>query len=502
MHYIILLLVFSQALNAFGGPPLVSSQRSPQIKFDLGIASYAFRNQSFGELAECAKNTGVRYLALKSVHLPMDISDDDLAAVLREAKQAGLNVYAGGVIYMPDAQSVESAFAYAKRAGMEMIVGVPDPSLLDLVERLSISSGVKLAVHIHGDRSQLYPDAESVYDLIKHRDASVGICLDVGHTLRLNQDPSEIIRLYSDRILDVQIWDCSSASPDGKAIQAGFGVMDLQGVLESLIGVGYAGKVCVEFWSNPEQPEYGTAYTLGYLRGILSTAAPAAPQANFLTEEEEAAGWRLLFDGETSKGWRGLNRPDFPADGWRIADGELRCTADSGAESNHGGDLISIETFRDFELSWEWKMLSRGGNSGLKYFVLEEQAATPKHGVGLEYQILDDANHPWMLDGRMEPGGYRTAGSAYELYAAKNKKLKPLGEYNQSRLVCHGRHVEHWLNGIKVLEYERGTHDFRIRVQATKSAKVLGYGEAQEGHLLIQDHGSRVSFRNIKIRER
>lgn len=482
------------------GMPLVKTQEHPQVGFEFGIASYAFRKKPLGELIQCAQQLGIRRLALKSTHLPLDADDEQIAEVLKKAQVAGVEVYAGGVIYMKTEAEVEQAFDYAQRAQMQMIVGVPEPKLLDLVEQKVKETGVKIAIHIHGNRKHLYPDAESVYTLIKDRDPGVGICIDVGHTLRLNQDPAAAIRKYSDRLLDIQLWDTSSASHEGGAILAGYGVMDLRDVMQALIDINYTGTVAIEFWKSPKTPYYGTAQTLGYLQGVVSMLAADAAPLNQLTDAEQAEGWKLLFDGETTNGWRGINRDHFPTAGWVIKDGALCCVARDGAESENGGDLITTEQYSDFELVFEWKMLDVGGNSGVKYFVVEGLGDNPKHGIGLEYQVLDDANHPWMLDGRLQPGDYRTVSSLYELYAATNKKLKPLGHYNQSWIVSKGQHVEHWLNGIKVLEYERGGEDYKKRVAASKMKKYENFGQAAEGHILLQDHGGRVCYRNIKIR--
>jgi len=273
-------------------------------------------------------------------------------------------------------------------------------------------------------------------------------------------------------------------------------------VLQALIDIQYAGTVSVEFWNDAKYPQYGTAQTIGYCEGILSVLPGRAAQPiNTLTEQEKKDGWRLLFDGKTTRPWRRINRKDFPNYGWAVKNGELCALGLDGAESGNGGDIITEKKYSRFELSWEWKMLSVGGNSGIKYFVLEGLSDNDKHGVGLEYQILDDANHPWSLDGRIKPGDYRTTGSLYEVYKATDKKMKPLGQYNHSRIVCTGAHVEHWLNGVKVIAFERGSEDFRQRVKASKFKIFPGFGEAPEGHILIQDHGSQVSFRNIKIRE-
>ncbi|MEM9418589.1 MAG: family 16 glycoside hydrolase [Planctomycetota bacterium] len=495
-------LVLLCASPASTAQAIVKTSPPSGIEFDLGIATYAFRDKSLEEVVRCAEQLRIGKLTLKSNHLALDASDEQIASVLEQTQSAGLDVYALGVIYMKDAQSVEQAFDLAQRAEVGMIVGVPAPELLNLVEQKAIDTGVQVAIHIHGNFKQLYPDAKSVYDQIKDRDARLGICLDIGHTTRINQDPAKIIRQYADRILDVQLWDSSSATPEGRAVLAGYGVVDFQAVMQALINIGYAGVVSIEYWDAPKSPAIGTAQTLAYLEGVTSTLEPTSPTPiNTLTQEEKDAGWKLLFDGKTTEGWRGINRDKFPDIGWAIRDGNLCSEAKGGGESANGGDIITLEKYSDFELSWEWKMITVGGNSGIKYFVAEGQHSNPKYGLGIEYQVLDDANHPWMKQDKMVPGDFRTVGSAYELYAATNKKLMPLGTYNHSRIVSKDNHVEHWLNGIKVLEFTRGSQDFRERVANSKFKKFGRFGELEEGHILLQDHGGKVWFRNIKLRE-
>ena len=227
----------------------------------------------------------------------------------------------------------------------------------------------------------------------------------------------------------------------------------------------------------------------------------ASDEANGSTASAGKEEWKLLFDGKTTAGWRGINQEAFPGEGWEVADGMLMVNATDGKESGNGGDIITTEQYSDFILDWEWKMLTKGGNSGVKYFVKEGLSSNEKYGAGLEYQILDDENFSWMLEGKMQPGDYRTLASLYEIYPAENKSPKPLGEWNQSRIVVQGRHVEHWLNGIKVLEYERGSEDFRKKVAESKFNQFENFGEATEGHILLQDHGSKMAFRNIRIKE-
>lgn len=226
------------------------------------------------------------------------------------------------------------------------------------------------------------------------------------------------------------------------------------------------------------------------------------------TQKEDTSGdsekkeeWKPLFDGRTTTGWRAINGKAFPDTGWEVADGALMVNASDGKESGNGGDIVTTDEYSDFVLDWEWKMMTKGGNSGVKYFVKEGLSDNEKYGVGLEYQILNDENHPWMLEGKMKPGDFHTMASLYEIYPAANASPKPLGEWNNSRIVAEDSHVEHWLNGVKVLEFERGSDDFRKRVKASKFSRYKNFGEATQGHILLQDHGSKMAFRNIKIRE-
>ena len=239
---------------------------------------------------------------------------------------------------------------------------------------------------------------------------------------------------------------------------------------------------------------------------ITEVGGPAQSAMNTLTPEETAAGWRLLWNGKSPEGWRSAKGESFPAKGWEIKDGVLSVLAGNGAESAAGGDIITKERYAAFELMIDFK-ITEGANSGIKYFVQPnldpitgDGAANTATGsaIGLEFQILDDARHP---DAKLGRNGNRTVGSLYDLIPADaGKKPNPIGEWNIARIVTDNRHVEHWLNGMKVLEYERGSAAFRDLVAQSKYKKIPGFGEWGDGHILLQDHGNAVSFRNIKIR--
>ena len=234
---------------------------------------------------------------------------------------------------------------------------------------------------------------------------------------------------------------------------------------------------------------------------MLLAAAPAfgaEPAPNTLTPAEKAAGWRLLWDGQTTKGWRGAKGTEFPKQGWEVKDGVLSVLETGGAESRAGGDIVTEAEFAAFELKLDFR-LSPGANSGIKYYVDTDLNKAAGSAIGLEYQLLDDARHP---DAKMGRDGNRTLASLYDLIpAASTKPAKPIGEWNEVLIVSDGRHVEHWLNGVKVLEYERGSEAFRALVAASKYKVWPSFGERARGPILLQDHGNRVSFRSVRIRE-
>ena len=218
---------------------------------------------------------------------------------------------------------------------------------------------------------------------------------------------------------------------------------------------------------------------------------------NTLTDTERAEGWRLLWDGHTTWGWRSAKGKEFPKEGWEIQDGVLSVAETGGSESQAGGDIVTEESYAAFELTVDFR-LTPGANSGIKYYVDTELNKGEGSAIGLEYQLLDDARHP---DAKMGKDGNRTLASLYDLIpAAAGKKAKPIGEWNEARVVSDGRHVEHWLNGAKVLEYERGSLEFRRLVSLSKYKVWPAFGERPSGPILLQDHGNRVSFRNVKIR--
>ncbi len=225
---------------------------------------------------------------------------------------------------------------------------------------------------------------------------------------------------------------------------------------------------------------------------------------NELTDLEKRKGWRLLWDGKTSNGWRSARSDKFPSSGWVIRDGSLTVNGTNGGESAGPGDIVTVDQFSDFELEVEFK-ITPGANSGIKYFVDPDINKGAGSAIGCEFQILDDERHE---DAKMGVMGNRTLGSVYDLIAPENlsmpgrpKQFKGIGNWNQARIVSKNGKVEHWLNNEKVIEYDRFSQMFKALVNNSKFQKWNGFGRWPQGHILLQEHGSEVSFRNIKIRE-
>ncbi|WP_146904152.1 3-keto-disaccharide hydrolase [Adhaeribacter aerolatus] len=227
------------------------------------------------------------------------------------------------------------------------------------------------------------------------------------------------------------------------------------------------------------------SYTL-----LAQAKKPAGKTDNALTKAEKAAGWTLLFDGKSMDQWRGFRKDNVPTV-WQVEDGAIALTGKGG------GDIITKNQYENYELMLDWK-ISEGGNSGIIYNVSEDPQYKATYHTGPEMQVLDDERHP---DAKQGKNGNRQAGSNYDMIPLSTPAVKPAGQWNTVRLVVNKGHVEHWLNGKKVVEYQLGSPEWEAMVKGSKFAAMPGYGRIKKGHIALQDHGDKVWYKNIKIRQ-
>lgn len=260
---------FSSALSAQENLQKETSNNRSGIPFELGIASYTFREFSLEETVAMTVKLDIQNLCLKSMHMPLDLSAGEIKSRASMVREAGLNLYGGGVIYMQNDAEVDTAFSYAGNAGMKVIIGVPDHGLLELCNQKVKETGIKLAIHNHGPGDERYPSPESAYKLIKDMDPGMGLCIDIGHTARLGLDPTADTRKFMDRVLDIHIKDEDKAEASGDTCEIGRGVIDIAGFLKMLIEENYSNIVSFEYEKDGKDPLAGLAESVGYVKGML-----------------------------------------------------------------------------------------------------------------------------------------------------------------------------------------------------------------------------------------
>ncbi len=263
-------LLASQApsMMAMGAKSTKGAARA-SIPFELGVASYTFREFSLEETIAMTKRLEINKLCLKSMHLPLELAPGKIKEEAAKVKNAGIDLYGGGVIYMGSKKEVDQAFAYAGAAGMKIIVGVPEHELLDYCSKKVKETGIQVAIHNHGPGDDKYPSPESAYTLIKDLDPGMGLCIDIGHTVRIGLDPTIETARFMDRVLDIHIKDEDKADASGQTCEIGRGVIDIPGFLDMLLKKGYDKVVSFEFEKDGKDPLAGLAESVGYVRGVL-----------------------------------------------------------------------------------------------------------------------------------------------------------------------------------------------------------------------------------------
>ena len=525
-------IVFASALAVAGAA-------SAAVPFKLGVAGYTFNRRSLDDALAIMRKADVHYLCVKDFHLPFTATDEEIAAFKEKCASYGVTPYGIGPIYDKDAAKLRGRFEFARRLGAKVVVGVPyEPTdekdtwskrrasrkLLLEIDRLVKEFDIPYAIHNHGPKApDMFADVESGWNLVKDLDSRVGFCIDVGWEYACGRDPAETIKKYGARIYDAHIKNFEVGRPDGASVPLPRGKIDLVKVFKAFADAGYEGVCSLEYERDFDDNLLAVVECIGYARGVcdaIKTRAamkPAPKGANTLTDEEKAGGWKLAWDGRTFDGWlavkSGCKEP--PSKGWFIQDGTLTMRPVNGIADGRwfplppedqklggGGDIVTARKYRDFAFKFDFR-LTDSANSGVKYFYDE----AVNKGTCEEYQVLENG-HPDSDKGR---DGNRRSASLYDIYSAHaDALLKGVGEWNTGMIVSKGAHVEHWLNGVKVLEYDRGTPEFKAAVKASKYAdwgvaadgSPQDWGEVAEGRILLQDHSdSTVSFCNLKIRE-
>jgi len=249
---------------------LLQTENSVHKRLKLGLASYTFRKFNLDDTLAMTKRLELKKIAFKSFHLPLESTRQEIKQISEKVRQAGFDLYGCGVVYMKDEAEVQHAFDYAKAAEMEVIIGVPEHNLLDLVNKKVQEYNIRLAIHNHGPGDERYPSPQSAYDLIKNMDQRMGLCLDIGHSMRLGLDPAQAAEQFADRLYDVHIKDVTAASAEGQSIEIGRGIIDIPLFLSTLLKINYQGTVAFEFEKDEMDPLPGLAESLGYVKGILS----------------------------------------------------------------------------------------------------------------------------------------------------------------------------------------------------------------------------------------
>lgn len=519
------------------------SLRESKMPFKLGIAGFTYHKMSVDETLAAMKRMDVHYLCIKDFHLDYKLgAQAPIADFKKKCADAGVECLAAGPLYMDNADVARKFFEFAKAYGLKTLVVVPfetkdingkktrveSESMLDVLDKLVKEFDIRVAIHNHGpDIPYLYPTAESAMKRIASRDKRIGVCLDVGHERRAGLDPVEFIRKHCDRIYDIHLKNIKIDPVKNFAKEGPRGELNIPAILKALAENGYAGVCHVEYEKDFQDNLSEVAESIGYFRGCLDTIKirakmmPVPDGANTLTAAEKAEGYQLLFDGKNlpADKWVGVkeNCERFPQKGWYVKDGAITMRPMNGIDPDTGkwfplppedqklaggGDICTIKKYRDFSFKFDFR-LTEAANSGVKYFFDEKL----NKGTCEEYQVLDPA-HPDSTKGK---DGNRRVAALYDLIPANAEKyVKPLGQWNSGMVVSKGDVVQHWLNGVKVLEYKRGGTEFRTAVNASKYAtwgkdaagKNQPWGELAEGRLLIQDHSdSTVSFCNLKVKE-
>ena len=267
----LVLLGSSLAPGLMAQKQIKGTQGPDKIQFTLGLASYTTREFSLDDTIKMAQRVGLKRIGLKSFHLSLTATAEECKNASEKLKAAGLDFYNAGVIYMKTREEIDQAFTYAKACKISIIIGVPAHELLEYTQQKVKETDIMVAIHNHGPGDTLYPTVGSIYDKIKSMDKRIGICMDIGHIVRLDRDPSAEAKEFFDRIMEIHIKDEDMRTPEGKPVEIGRGVTDIPGFLKTVVNLRYKGGISFEYEKDAKDPLPGLAESVGYVRGVLAS---------------------------------------------------------------------------------------------------------------------------------------------------------------------------------------------------------------------------------------
>ncbi|MBS1562988.1 MAG: sugar phosphate isomerase/epimerase [Bacteroidetes bacterium] len=256
---------------AFNGFDPAAPEPAPAPALPIGIAGYTFSKFDVEKTIAMMKRLDIHSLSLKDVHLPLNSDDEKIKSVLAAFSAADIKIYTVGVIYMKTKEAVDTAFDYARKVGVDMIVGVPGYDLLDYTEQKVKSTNIRIAIHNHGPEDQLYPGPKDVLERLKGRDARMGLCMDIGHACRTGANLDDAVKAAGSKLFDMHFKDVTLAAKEGKAIEIGRGVINFRSLVKTLRGIGYKGLCSIEFEKDMTDPLPGIAESEGYLKGVIAS---------------------------------------------------------------------------------------------------------------------------------------------------------------------------------------------------------------------------------------
>ncbi len=268
------LLSATAAVTALAASPRGRATAAPGAsRLKIGLASYSMHKQTFDQVVDVCKQANIKYVSLKDMHLPFKSTPEQLAAAHSKLAAAGTTLVSVGVIYMKDVGEVRQAFDYARAAKAPMIVGAPDPSVLDEVEKAIKATGIPVAIHNHGPDQKHWQSPREVLPAIKSRDKRLGVCMDIGHTVRAGVDPVAMVDECGDRLLDLHVKDLKDKTVKSERVPVGSGIIDIVGLMRALDKRRFSGHIAIEYEAQPDNPVPGIRESLAYLRGVAATLA-------------------------------------------------------------------------------------------------------------------------------------------------------------------------------------------------------------------------------------